>query len=1170
MPGEVKRDLVVTVIGDTDSLQRALRRGEKSLGRFGKIADTVGQGVGLAIGFQATNAVAGLTRALTTDAIGAAVNWEASWADVRKTVDGTPEELAAIEDAIRDLALEIPTAAEELAAIAATAGQLGIATADILDFTETVALLRETTNLDAPAESLARFINVTGTAVSEVDEIGSVIVALGNNSATTEQELLAMAQRVAAAGQIAGLSEPEILAISAAMSSVGLEAEAGGSAMSRFLAELTAAVRDGGRDLDAFARIAGVSADTLAQRFSSDPTGAIGLVIDGLSRIDTEGGNVFAALESVGLGGLRARDTMLRLAGSGDLLADALALANEQWALNTALQDEADVRFGTTAALIARLNNQWAELQRQLGEQVLPYLRDFLQLLLDNLPQALENAERYGRPFLDLFLEIYGFLLRIPSPISHIVAGIEEIGLIFRGTADVIGGIVEGDWARVWDGASAIGIGALNFLIEGFGLFGNSWDLTVGLFGEGVAIILRALADLLDSARDNLGPVGALADLVGIDLSGGMAAGADALRDAADAAGDFSLGAGDAIQSLRIAHPEIDRTRERLKELGGETRTLTSFADGLTAGLHRVSEAAADAAEEVDDETQAVKDNSLAAQNAAIQALALAGALAIEAAEARGAWEESITLTATYRERIAALQEAVGNTQALIDVLLGEAPAAAMAAAAARNLAASEEDAAGGAGDLADELSSVGPAALRAAAQTIALDAALQLIELRALNLGSGLGDAITTSIFDEAVARARALVVEAGALQTELDGILGAAGFGTFGGGGGERTSVREPTGGGRATEHDDEVRALEDLNRQALITELAFRSMGEGAEDLAHISTVDLRDALTDLIDFQARLAEATAVVTATFTDEAQTLGGLDQRALIAELALRKMGQGSEDLAHILSADLRTALAEAIEFQDLLAVATAQVESQFTAAAGGFLFYEEALADGQRRAEERRLDEVAESLAKEEQLRREAAVAMYGTQGGFVPAAQEASVIAMELERAKRDLDAAADRGSDLSEIQRYDAQITNLTRQLERANAKAERATHEAERERREEQARIAEAMQIGSLRNTPVVAILEGRTAAGERVDALDPNSYDPTSTRNRVLAAAAAARARGEDPLAAGRDLYYGGEGRDASGEDLRRFAQLAVTLEVDGQRLGHVIARTAAIEAGGA
>ncbi len=1150
MPGEVKRDLVVTVIGDTDSLQRALRRGEKSLGRFGKIADTVGQGVGLAIGFQATNAVAGLTRAITTDAIGAAVNWESSWADVRKTVDGTPEELAAIEDAIRDLALEIPTAAEELAAIAATAGQLGIATPDILDFTETVALLRETTNLDAPAASLARFINVTGTAVSEVDEIGSVIVALGNNSATTEQELLAMAQRVAAAGQIARLSEPEILAISAAMSSVGLEAEAGGSAMSRFLAELTAAVRDGGRDLDAFARIAGVSADTLAQRFSSDPTGAIGLVIDGLRRVDTEGGNVFAALESVGLGGLRTRDTMLRLAGSGDLLADALALANEQWAANTALQDEADVRFGTTAALLARVRNAFSEVQRQLGEEFLPLVREALDYLVDTLPELLENdigpfLEGLGRGIRD-FIEFVNPAIRTARETrEEVTSATQALALLpdaleqLRKARDLSFGeeLLGGEDARFFwidlGESAAEAEGRFRALIE----IAAEQGYTLEEVAEALGITTRELLEL-----------GLAEDLVrvraeeAIDTTAALTAGlerqATARRettraeDEASAARDFAL---------------------------GTTRNLILAMDDLTFAHNTVALAADNAGAAIDDETQAVKDNSLAAQNAAIQALALAGALAIEAAEARGAWEESITLTATYRERIAALQDAVGNTQALIDVLLGEAPAADMAADAARNLA--------------DELVSVGPAALRAAAQTIALDAALQLIELRALNLGSSLGDAITTSIFDEAVARARALVVEAGALQTELDGILGAAGFGTFGGGGGgdsECTSVREPPGGGRATEHDDEVRALEDLNRQALITELAFRSMGEGAEDLAHISTVDLRDALTDLIDSQARLAEATAAVTATFTDESQALADLDQQALITELALRKMGQGGEDLTHILSADLRAALAEAIEFQDLLAVATAQVESRFTAAAGGFLFYEEALADGQRRAEERRLDEVAESLAKEEQLRREAAVAMYGTQGGFVPAAQEASVIAMELERAKRDLDAAADRGSDLSEIQRYDAQITNLTRQLERANAKAERATHEAERERREEQARIAEAMQIGSLRNTPVVAILEGRTAAGERVDALDPNSYDPTSTRNRVLAAAAAARARGEDPLAAGRDLYYGGGGRDASGEDLRRFAQLAVTLEVDGQRLGHVIARPAAIEAGGA
>ena len=44
-----------------------------------------------------------------------------------------------------------------------------------------------------------------------------------------------MGTRLASAGKLAGLTEPEIMALAAAMSSVGIEAEAGGTAMTQTL-----------------------------------------------------------------------------------------------------------------------------------------------------------------------------------------------------------------------------------------------------------------------------------------------------------------------------------------------------------------------------------------------------------------------------------------------------------------------------------------------------------------------------------------------------------------------------------------------------------------------------------------------------------------------------------------------------------------------------------------------------------------------------------------------------------------------------------------------------------------------------------------------------------------------------------------------------------------------
>src|SRR5690606_16594977 len=118
----------------------------------------------------------------------AAVDWETAFAGVLKTVDGSPEQLARLEQGLRDMARELPASHAEIAAVAEAAGQLGIKVEDVEQFTRTMIDLGETTNLsaDQAATALARFMNIMGTSTSEVDRLGSTIVELGNNAATTE------------------------------------------------------------------------------------------------------------------------------------------------------------------------------------------------------------------------------------------------------------------------------------------------------------------------------------------------------------------------------------------------------------------------------------------------------------------------------------------------------------------------------------------------------------------------------------------------------------------------------------------------------------------------------------------------------------------------------------------------------------------------------------------------------------------------------------------------------------------------------------------------------------------------------------------------------------------------------------------------------------------------
>lgn len=308
----------------------------------------------------------------------AAIDWEDAFAGVRKTVEGTPEELQAVADGIRNMSKEIPVAAVDLAKIAENAGQLGIETKNVLSFTRTMADLGVTTNLagEQAAQSFAKFANITGMAQGDFERLGSTIVDLGNNLATTEADISTMAMRLAAAGTQAGMSEAEILGLAAAMSSVGLEAEAGGTAFSKVLAKMQLAVETNSDQLEEFGKIAGMSAKEFAAAFKNNAADALTSFTQGLGDINRHGKSTVQLLDEMGLTEVRLSDALKRAASSEDLFRDSIQRANNAWTENAALSKEASVRYETTASQIEIMKNNLTDAAVTLGQDFLPIIKD--------------------------------------------------------------------------------------------------------------------------------------------------------------------------------------------------------------------------------------------------------------------------------------------------------------------------------------------------------------------------------------------------------------------------------------------------------------------------------------------------------------------------------------------------------------------------------------------------------------------------------------------------------------------------------------------------------------------------------------------------------------------------------------------------------------------------
>ena len=322
-----------------------------------------------------------------------AMNFESAFTGVRKTVDATEEEFAEMRQGILDMSqTDVIASADEIAAVAEAAGQLGIQKEHIQDFSKVMIDMGESTNLSAgdAASDLAKFANITRMDQGNFDRLGSTVVDLGNNFATTEADIVSMGMRLASTGELTGLSEPQIMAAATALSSLGIEAEAGGSAMSKILKSLQLAVETGD-GLEGFAKVANLSQDAFKQLYKQDSLKALSAFTKGLNDTERNGKSAVAILDDMGITEVRMSNAVLSLASSDDILTDAADLATKAWEENNALTAEAEKRYATTESQIDQAKNSVENLGITIGDMTLPMIKE----LAGELTEAAKGAQRW-------------------------------------------------------------------------------------------------------------------------------------------------------------------------------------------------------------------------------------------------------------------------------------------------------------------------------------------------------------------------------------------------------------------------------------------------------------------------------------------------------------------------------------------------------------------------------------------------------------------------------------------------------------------------------------------------------------------------------------------------------------------------------------------------------
>ncbi|MFH1619218.1 MAG: phage tail tape measure protein, partial [bacterium] len=412
--------LYVNLTARTASFDSAMARTEKSMARLSRRTTSIGRGITMGLSLPLL--------AMGYTAVKAAIDFESAWTGVEKTVDGTTAQLAALQSGIRDMAKTIPASTTEIAKVAEAAGQLGIETGSILKFSSTMIDLGNTTNMsaDTAATALARLANITQMPQDQFGRLGATVVDLGNNLATTEAEIVEMGLRLAGAGKQLGLQEHQILALAGALSSVGVEAQAGGAAISKSMINIASAVDKGGRKLEIFSAVAGMTAAEFKQRFKTDAADATVAFIEGLKRLADSGRSVFPVLDALGMGETRVRDALLRASGAGDLFRRSLEIGSTAWAANTALVNEAEKRYATMASRMKTLWQRAWDVAITLGQALMPVLNS----AMSSVEKFVPHIERLIKSFAELSPRTQNVILAIAGIIVVVGPAIMVFGML--------------------------------------------------------------------------------------------------------------------------------------------------------------------------------------------------------------------------------------------------------------------------------------------------------------------------------------------------------------------------------------------------------------------------------------------------------------------------------------------------------------------------------------------------------------------------------------------------------------------------------------------------------------------------------------------------------------------------------------------------------------------
>ena len=291
---------------------------------------------------------------------------------VEKTTGIAREQTERLAETLSDLAQNItPTATTELLKYAEVAGQLGTkSTGDLLNLVSAADALENSTDLagDQAVQLLARILTMTGEGIPAIQNISSAVVALGNDFAASEADIVQMTKEIVAGTREIELSSKAAAAVGATLAELGQPAERSRTAIQRLAGVIKEATVTGGENMERLALITKMTGQEIVDSFGTEPEKILLAFLKGLDDINESGGQMSTVLRQMGIEGSEALTVLGTLAGRTDRLETALKLSNEQWVAGNAHMKEAAKAYANQESALGRLDNKFGVLKKSIGE----------------------------------------------------------------------------------------------------------------------------------------------------------------------------------------------------------------------------------------------------------------------------------------------------------------------------------------------------------------------------------------------------------------------------------------------------------------------------------------------------------------------------------------------------------------------------------------------------------------------------------------------------------------------------------------------------------------------------------------------------------------------------------------------------------------------------------